>query len=201
NRLKENEISYTGGGMNATEAENPTIIERYGIKIGFLGFSDVGPEYIKVGEEKAGILLANNPRFDDIVQNASKLVDYLVVSFHFCDEYKAVHDKRQEYLAHRAIDDGAKIVVGHHPHVAEDTEVYSPKSCTQISCMGYIMYSLGNFIFDQKWSEPTMQGLLVQIKLNKNGNMSVIKNITKQNKTFQIDTIIKGKEEKIQFTK
>ncbi len=201
NRLKENEISYTGGGMNATEAENPTIIERYGIKIGFLGFSDVGPEYIKVGEEKAGILLANNPRFDDIVQNASKLVDYLVVSFHFGDEYKAVHNKRQEYLAHRAIDDGAKIVVGHHPHVAEDTEVYSPKSCTQISCMGYIMYSLGNFIFDQKWSEPTMQGLLVQIKLNKNGNMSVIKNITKQNKTFQIDTIIKGKEEKIQFTK
>ena len=169
------------------------------MRIGFLGFSDVGPNHLAAGEEKAGLLLANNPRFEEIIKNASSQVNYLIVSFHFGDEYKPIHNDRQELLAHLAIDNGAKIVVGHHPHVAQDTEVYSPESCAQISCVGYIMYSLGNFIFDQKFSTPTMQGLLVQIRLDKQGGMSVTKNITKQNKFFQIERIVLGREEKIKL--
>ena len=70
---------------------------------------------MEASENKAGLLLASNPRFDEIIQNASKQVDYLVVSFHFGDEYKLKHNPRQEYLAHKAIDAGAKIIIGHHP--------------------------------------------------------------------------------------
>jgi len=198
-RLKENEIAYTGGGMSEAEAEQPVIMERHGMKIGFLGFSDVGPKHLEAQKDNPGILLASDPRYSDIVKNASMQVDYLIVSFHFGEEYKPLHNARQEELAHRAIDNGAKIVVGHHPHVAQDTEVYSPESCTQSSCMGYIMYSLGNFVFDQKFSVPTMQGLLVQMRLYKNGDMSIVKNTTKQNSTFQIDKIIPGKKEDIKI--
>ncbi len=189
-RLKENEILYTGGGLNSAEAEAPTIIEKYGMKIGFLGFSDVGPEYMKAEADKAGILLANNPRFDEIIKNAASQVDYLVVSFHFGIEYQKTHTKRQEELAHRAVDNGAKIVVGSHPHVVEDMEVYKNS---------YIMYSLGNLLFDQKFSADTMKGMLVQIRLNKTGGISVTKNTTEQNKYFQIDKINKGKTEDIKF--
>lgn len=189
-RLKENEILYTGGGMNIDEAQKPVILEKYGIKIGFLGFSDKGPEFMKADKESAGILLANNPDFDEIIKNASKQVDYLIVSFHFGEEYQTKHNKRQEDLAHKAIEDGAKIVIGHHPHVVEDTEVYKN---------GYIAYSLGNFIFDQSWSEPTMQGMLLELKLDRNGAMSVRKNIIKLNSAFQPDKIIKGAEEKVKF--
>ncbi len=200
-RLKENEILYTGGGNNNIETESPTIVEKYGMKIGFLGFSDVGPSWMEAGAEKAGILLANNPRFNEIINNASKQVDYLVVSFHFGDEYKEKHNARQEYLAHKAIDAGAKIIIGHHPHVTQDTEVYSPKGCTQSSCMGFIAYSLGNFIFDQSWSAPTMKGMILEIKLNRDGSMSVIRNATQLNSVFQIEKITKGAEEKIGFPK
>lgn len=189
-RLKENEILYVGGGMNASEAEMPAIIEKYGMKIGYLGFSDVGPNGMEVGADKAGLLLASNPRFDEIVQNASKQVDYLIVSFHFGDEYKIKHNSRQEYLAHKAIDAGAKIVIGTHPHVAEDTEIYKN---------GFIAYSLGNFIFDQGFSVDTMQGMLLEIKLNRDGNMSIKKDIVKLNKFFQPNQLIIGKEEKIKF--
>lgn len=189
-RLKENEILYTGGGANIKEAETPIIIEKYGMKIGYLGFSDVGPNWMKANENTAGILLASNPRFDEIVQNASKQVDYLVVSFHFGDEYKTKHNTRQEYLAHKAIDAGAKIVIGHHSHVVEDTEVYKN---------GFIAYSLGNFIFDQKFSEATMQGMILEIKLNRDGNMSVKKNTVKLNSFFQPNNVILGKEEKVKF--
>ena len=94
-------------------------------------------------------------------------MDYLLVSFHFGDEYKPKHNARQEYLAHKAVDAGAKVVIGHHPHVIEDTEVYSRKGCTQSSCMSYIIYSLGNFIFDQYFSEDVRNGLGVVVKIDK----------------------------------
>ncbi|MDP2789090.1 MAG: CapA family protein [bacterium] len=198
-RLRENEILYTGGGENSLEAEQPTVIEKNGIKIGFLGFADNGPGGMEATPERTGFLSAKNPRFAEIVKNASEQVDYLIVSFHFGEEYQTIHNARQEYLAHTAIDNGSKIVIGHHPHVIEDTEVYSPKDCTQSSCVGYIAYSLGNFIFDQWFSTKTMEGLWLEIKLEKNGNMTTQKNIVKLNKIFQPDTIIKGKEEKIGF--
>ena len=188
--LKENEILYAGGGINEKETEKPTIVEKYGMKIGYLAFSDVGPNWMSATEEKAGLLLTNNPRFDEIIQNASEQVDYLVVSFHFGEEYKTVHNERQEYLAHRAINAGAKIIIGTHPHVVEDTEVYKNS---------FIAYSLGNFIFDQGFSENTMQGMLLEIKLNRDGNMTIKKNIVKLNNVFQPNKVIIGKEEKIKF--
>jgi poly-gamma-glutamate synthesis protein (capsule biosynthesis protein) len=190
--LKENEISYTGGGQNEAEAEQPVIIEKYGIKIGYLGFSDVGPNWMGATANQAGILLANNPHFDEIIQNASKEVDYLVVSFHFGVEYQTTHNARQEYLAHKAIDDGAKIVIGTHPHVMEDTEVYKN---------GFIAYSLGNLIFDQSFSKDTMQGMLLGIKLGRDGSMAVTKNIVELNSFFQPEKVIAGKEENIVFKK
>ncbi len=190
NNLKENEILYAGGGLNDTEAEKPVVIEKYGIKIGYLAFSDVGPNWMEADKEKAGLLLANNPRFDEIIKNASKQVDYLVVSFHFGEEYKTKHNTRQENLAHKAIDDGAKIVVGAHPHVVEDTEVYKN---------GFIAYSLGNFIFDQAFSKDTMQGMLLEIKLGRDGSLSTKKDTVKLNNFFQPEKVIIGKEEKIKF--
>jgi len=198
-RLKENEISYIGGGLNTNETENPIIIEKYGIKIGYLGFSDVGPNWMEATENQAGILLANNPRFSEIIKNASEKVDYLIVSFHFGDEYQTKHNARQEYLAHSAIDAGAKIIIGHHPHVIEDTEIYSPKDCIQSSCMGYIAYSLGNFIFDQGFSENTMKGMLLEIKLWRDGSLDIKKNIIYLNKYFQPEKVVEGKEEKIKL--
>jgi len=99
-RLKENEIAYTGGGLTKIEAETPTIVEQNGIKIGFIGFSDVGPNNMAVDSANAGILLASDPHFDEIIKNAAGQVDDLVVSFHFGEEYQTKHNARQEYLAH-----------------------------------------------------------------------------------------------------
>ena len=115
---------------------------------------------------------------------------FLIVSIHFGDEYKTVHNSRQQQLAERAIDNGAKVVIGHHPHVSQDTAVYKN---------GLIIYSLGNLIFDQKFSENTMQGMLVKIILGKDGSIVMQKNTVKLSKVFQPDQLIKGKEEKIKF--
>ncbi len=150
-RLEENSILTTGAGVNKSEVINPTIIEKNGVTFGFLGFTDVGPNWLEAKENSPGILLASDPNFESIIKNASYKCDVLVVSFHWGDEYRKTHNQRQQILAHRAIDSGANMVIGHHPHVIEDIEIYKDST---------IVYSLGNFIFDQYFSTDTMKGMI-----------------------------------------
>ena len=149
-------IIAVGGGLNEAEASAVKIIERDGQKIGFLAASDVGPAWLAATPEQSGILLANNPNLADLISLAASQVDPLVVSFHFGDEYQPTPSARQQALAHLAIEAGAKIVVGHHPHVAQAIEYYQD---------GVIAYSLGNFIFDQYFSPETMRGTVLRVKL------------------------------------
>lgn len=149
--LEENGILKTGADLNKEDAANPTIIEKNGTRFGFLGFSDIGPNWLEAGVDTPGILLASDPNLAGIIQNAKTKCDVLIVSFHWGEEYKLIHNKRQESLAHTAIDNGADMVIGHHPHVMEDVEEYNGKT---------IVYSLGNFIFDQYFSKDTMRGML-----------------------------------------
>jgi len=77
--------------------------------------------------------------------------DLLVCSFHWGDEYRDYPTKTQQKLGHLAIDLGARVVHGHHPHVLEGVEFYRD---------GLIAYSLGNFIFDQRHEKPRQSALL-----------------------------------------
>lgn len=153
-KFKDSNISLIGGGLSRSEAIEPKIFEKNGIKFGYLGFSDVGPVGIKVASSTAGVLLASDPQAPEIIKQAAAKVDVLIVSYHFGNEYEKKSNWRQRELAHLAIDNGARVVVGHHPHVVQETENYRG---------GMIMYSLGNFIFDQYFSTDTMSGLAVKI--------------------------------------
>ncbi len=155
-RLTAASLPYVGAGDTQAAAEEPVVQIVNGLRVGYLGFTDVGPVWMSAKEAESGVLLASNPRFQDIIKNAKAKVDTLVVSFHWGEEYKP-HNARQEMLAKKAIDSGARIVVGHHPHVAQDVAVYNG---------GLIIYSLGNFIFDQYFSKETMQGLGVIVALD-----------------------------------
>ncbi len=175
NHLKDSSILFTGAGFTKTEASNVTIIESQGIKIGFLGFSDVGPNWIEAKENQPGQLLATDPNRLEYIREAKKKVDILVVSYHWGDEYKSFN-ARQTSLAHSSIDNGADLVIGHHPHVVQDTEIYKNK---------LIAYSLGNAIFDQKFSEETMQGMLLHVDVNKYGIVSHQEKIFTLNEQYQ----------------
>ncbi len=109
-----------GGGKTHEEARIPVIARANGVKVGYLAFSDFGPASIllNAGSMHAGVLSASDPDFPRIISNASALCDILVVSFHFGEEYKPRSNARQQKLARLAIDSGATIVAGHHPHVS-----------------------------------------------------------------------------------
>jgi poly-gamma-glutamate synthesis protein (capsule biosynthesis protein) len=173
-------ILKTGAGKNKADAENPVIIEKNGTKFGFIGFSDVGPNWMEAKADNHGILLASDPRLGEIIQNAKTKCDVLIVSFHFGVEYKTVHNSRQEGLAHTAIDNGADMIIGHHPHVMEDIEVYKGKT---------IVYSLGNFIFDQYFSEDTMRGMFFSATFDGKNLVGANQKIITLNKFYQPEGI------------
>lgn len=158
-RLRFANIAAIGGGWNAVETAHVQIIERAGKRIGFLGFSDVGPRWLNAGPTTAGISLSSVDAVQNAVRQSRDKVDILIVSFHFGEEYATQSSKRQQELAHAAIDAGATIIVGHHPHVPEEIEQYKG---------GVIAYSLGNFVFDQAFSTDTQHGLILKLFMRGN---------------------------------
>jgi hypothetical protein len=173
--LAKNEIAFIGGSYNYSLAREPVIFEKNNLRLGFLGFSDVGPAGLVAGQTP-GILSASDPNFSELINKASQQVDVLVVSIHWGEEYQVVHNPRQSNIARQAIDAGAKIVLGHHPHVVQDEEYYKA---------GYVAYSLGNFVFDQYFSQATMEGLALKLEIDKDGVTHVEKKLVKLNKRFQ----------------
>lgn len=77
---------------------------------------------------------------------------FVIIFPHWGNEYQTTHSPSQQQLAYEWIDNGADFVVGSHPHVVQDYEIYKNK---------LIVYSLGNFVFDQTFSPETQKGLLV----------------------------------------
>jgi len=177
NNFSDSNISLVGGGLSKSEAVEPKIIEKNGIKFGYIGFSDVGPNGMKAGTSSAGVLLASDPQAPQIIKQASEKCDVLVVSYHFGNEYEPTSNWRQRELAYMAIDNGARIVVGHHPHVVQEMENYRG---------GVIMYSLGNFIFDQYFSPETMSGLAVKITFVGKNISNIQKLKTTLDKNFRV---------------
>ena len=180
----ENGFTMVGGGVGYEDARTPKIYTVNGIKIGYLGFSDFGPASVLLHgatEQSAtstqpGILSASDPHFPEIISDASKHVDILVVSFHFGDEYQPLSNNRQKYLARQAVDSGADIIAGHHPHVEEEVEEYGG---------ALIAYSLGNFVFDQSFSEETMRGLKLDVRVSKKGIESFSTSTIQLNSNYQ----------------
>ena len=152
-------ISYIGGGHTEAEAHAGVIKKVGDTNVGFLGYTNLLPKSLSAVGDKAGLAILDEPRMVQDIKLMKSRASIVVVSFHWGEEYHAVHNALQERIAHEAIDAGADLIIGHHPHVPEDIEQYKGK---------YIVYSLGNFIFDQNWSAETMKGLSVRVWLKNN---------------------------------
>ena len=162
--LKQNGLQGIGTGENLNEAWQPAVVEINGIKIGFLAVS-----YASINDngKKSNNYVA---RIEDIerlrqsITDLKKNVDYIVVSVHAGTEYTHKPNQAQQKFARSAIEAGADMVIGHHPHWAQQIERYRGK---------YIFYSLGNFIFDQEWSRATKEGLVLKVSLQReNGSVT-----------------------------
>ncbi len=154
--LDEAGIGHTGAGKNEEEAFAAVFREVNGLKLAFLAFCDPAlvQDFYLAGVEQPGVAFLEQEKVRAAVQDARDKADFVVVSIHAGREYEPEPDLAQTQFARLAVDAGADFVLGHHPHVVQKIEQYKGK---------YIFYSLGNFIFDQKWSRATRIGLAVKV--------------------------------------
>jgi hypothetical protein len=143
--LTEGNIEYFG----VPETKRSTIKDFNGIKIAFVSYNYY--------EFRGDLIKAENGTIDEI-KKVKPLADIVVVMPHWGDEYILKNNKAQETLAHKFIDQGADLIIGSHPHVTQNMEIYNSKR---------IYYSLGNFIFDQYFNENVRNSLGVVVKINK----------------------------------
>jgi poly-gamma-glutamate capsule biosynthesis protein CapA/YwtB (metallophosphatase superfamily) len=133
-------------GMQTSGLGPVAVVDVRGIKFGFIGFNGVGRAIDKTALQQG-------------IARARQLADIVVVQFHWGKEYERQpmpdpHVPTPDdpvVIGHDAIDWGADIVIGNHPHWYQGVEVYHGKLIT---------YAHGNFVFDQMWSEETREGVI-----------------------------------------
>jgi poly-gamma-glutamate synthesis protein (capsule biosynthesis protein) len=159
-------IGHAGAGANEQAAEAPYLFQKNGIRFALLAYndSDVVPPSYSAGQNSAGTNFMDAAKVARNVVAAKLLADVVIVSMHAGHEYHDLPDADQVNFAHAAVDAGADLVVGTHPHVVQPVEVYRGK---------YIFYSLGNFIFDQGFSYQVTHGMTVVVHFSKAGVESV----------------------------
>lgn len=154
--LHQNEIEFIGG-KNGKHTTAKAIIETKNISIGFLGY--FGPTTRSLNDATINGIVE-----DEIVRDMENLklqCDCIVVSLHWGAENIFYPSPKQIELAHKLIDRGARIILGHHPHVIQGIEEYND---------GLIAYSLGNFQFNPDLSQsPTNQSLILELTLDNTG--------------------------------
>ena len=146
--LDKNGIMYFGAGKNREEAARPVLMEKNGYKIGLLAYTDManivyeGNPSISfaAGDEKAGVIPRDYETARQAVAKLRSSVDLLIVSLHWGVEESFTITPEQIDFARKLLDDGADMILGHHPHQFQGIEIYKGKP---------ILYSMGNFMFDQ----------------------------------------------------
>lgn len=176
NRLTSADIAYTGAGFNKEDAHSAKIIELDDFKVGFLGYTEFLYPYAFATKDRSGITTLNQENLERDITKAKNEVDFLIITFHCGDEYQPEPNQNQIMWSELAINYGADIVIGHHPHVTQPIKKYDDK---------YIAYSLGNFVFDQYFSEETMSGFLLEVEIQENEVISAKKKYYKLNKHYQ----------------
>lgn len=193
-RLKKAGIDFVGGGFNEEEAYSPRIKKVKGTKIAFLAFTNLGSEYWSAKGNHSGIAWLTAENLKEGIKKAKGKADLVIVSVHFGEEYSFSPTPEQKYFAHLAINSGADLVIGHHPHVVQGIEKY-PEKKSEISNgagkNGYIAYSLGNFVFDQSFSEETMKGLMLKVLVKDAKIKEIIPIKIKINQYFQPEIVAK----------
>jgi poly-gamma-glutamate synthesis protein (capsule biosynthesis protein) len=165
--LRDEGMIFAGSGDTAAETFQPVITEANGIKVGWLGMTrwlngnrnpdkDDQPHvnFFPYPGESGGAPGADEAQVLEAVKQARAKCDFLVVSIHWGIEYAPAPRPEDVDIAHKMLDAGASVIVGHHPHVLQPVETYK----TQDGRDTVIFYSLGNFLSNQ--SRSYVDGLM-----------------------------------------
>ena len=144
-------LKAVGAGRTLRRALRPQIVERLGLRVAFVGFSEVAPVEFAATADRPGTAWATPEAVTAAVHRARRRADVVVATFHWGAEKAAIESAAQQALAATAAAAGAQLVIGAHPHVLQPLR-------RQGSAV--VAYSLGNFVFGAVSEETTATGIL-----------------------------------------
>lgn len=150
-RLSENGIAWIGAGRNLSEAREMALYTIKGKKVAFLGYSLTRPVEFFAGKDRPGTAPGYEKLVTADIASARTQADYIIISFHWGKEGAGAVQPYQRRAARAAIDAGADVIFGHHPHVLQGIERYKN---------GIIFYSLGNFAFASKGAVADVSAMI-----------------------------------------
>ena len=152
--LDEYGIRHAGAGRNTAAAHRPALIRVHRLTVAILGYDTIAGAYTAGATTPGSARLTIAGAKADIAAARRAGADVVIVYPHWGIEYRATPFAAQQALARSIITAGADMVIGNHAHWVGAMEVYKGRP---------IWYALGNFVFDQTWSEPTSEGLLLEL--------------------------------------
>jgi poly-gamma-glutamate capsule biosynthesis protein CapA/YwtB (metallophosphatase superfamily) len=144
-------MKAVGAGPNLRRALAPQIVKRLGLRVAFVGFSEIAPIEFAAALGHPGTAWARPDRIAAAVQAARRKADVVVVTFHWGIERQTLESERQRQLADVAVRNGAQVVIGAHPHTLQPVRRQGG---------AIVAYSLGNFVFAAQSPETTATGIL-----------------------------------------
>ncbi|MEJ2194968.1 MAG: CapA family protein [Ignavibacteriaceae bacterium] len=166
NKLSELGINYTGTFLSQEDRDSLRINTINGIEIAILAYS-YGTNDIPIPKGKEYLINVIDTLLikDDISIVKKYNPDIVLVYFHFGEEYDREPDTFQNEIVQKAIFYGADIIIGSHPHVIQPVKYF--KTVNGNIDTGFVAYSLGNFISNQKW-RYTDAGVILTMDISKN---------------------------------
>ncbi|HCC33374.1 MAG TPA: hypothetical protein DEQ28_05655 [Clostridiales bacterium] len=161
------DLGYTGAGSDIEAALRPAIVQVGEITLAFLGFSDFAhifwshayPRTFLATGDVPGVAPADGPVFSRAIARARQEADFVIAAFHWGEEYVNYPTDRQRELGRLAVEAGADVVLGSHPHSVQGFEIIDRR---------LVAYSLGNFIMDQRRPIQT-ESMILEIELLPSG--------------------------------
>ena len=165
NLLDKGGLKYFGGGRDIKSAHEPAILKVNGKTIAILGYVEFFPRSFEALDDRAGTAWSEDEYVVYDIKRAKEYykADYVITFPHWGIEHEKIASPRQVALARLMIDSGADAVIGGHPHVTQNIEVYKGKP---------IFYSLGNFVFNGFDGDESTTGWAIQLKLSANSDIT-----------------------------
>jgi len=145
-------IAHAGAGVDLAHASAPAYLDAGGQKVAIIGCAVVGGYF--ASEDGWGGLRCSDAATLAAIGDARSNADVVIVFPHWGREYQSAVSKGQRKLAETWIGAGVDLVIGSHPHWAGAVETVDDH---------LVFYTLGNLVFDQTWSEATMEGLILEL--------------------------------------
>jgi hypothetical protein len=144
-------MKAVGAGPDLERALAPQVVQRLGLRVAFVGFSEIAPIEFAAAADHPGTAWASPDQIAQAVHAARRKADVVVATFHWGIEKQTLETARQRELADVAVRAGAQVVIGAHPHTLQPVRRQGG---------AIVAYSLGNFVFAAQSPETTSTGIL-----------------------------------------